>query len=296
MPDPVVVVHGGCGNVADGRVRDEDAYHAALAEALMAASAALTAGAGALGAVQAAVSRLEDAPLFNAGRGSVLTTDGSVEMDAALACGRTGRSGGVAAVTRVRHPIALARVVMDATPHALMAAPGAERLAAEHDLVLMDPGWFVTDRQRERLARAQAASAEDDSAKGTVGAVVLDADGALAAATSSGGVTGQLPGRIGDSPIVGAGTYADERVAVSMTGSGEAILQSGAAHEIAALIRHAGLDLAQACERVVGEIEGDAGVIAVDAAGSFAMPHNTNLMHRGHRVGDGEPHTAVLAR
>jgi L-asparaginase/beta-aspartyl-peptidase (threonine type) len=287
LAEPTVVVHGGCGNLRGEGVRGERDYHAALSEAVMAASAALTAGAGALGAVQAAVARLEDAPMFNAGRGSVLTSAGTVEMDASIACGRTGRVGAVAAVTGVRHPVALARAVMESTPHVLMAGPGAEALAEER----VAPEWLVTERQRRRL---NSIDEGETDVTGTVGAVVLDGDGFLAAATSSGGVLGQLPGRVGDSPVIGAGTWADEAVAVSATGSGEAILRAGAAHEVAALMRHAGLDLAAACERVVAEVDGEAGLIAVDAAGGFAMPFDTDLMHRGWRVGDGEVQTAVL--
>jgi isoaspartyl peptidase/L-asparaginase-like protein (Ntn-hydrolase superfamily) len=301
MTEPTIVVHGGCGNIASGRIRDEPDFHAALTEALMAGSAALTAGAGALGAAQAAVARLEDAPIFNAGRGSVLTADGRVEMDAALACGRTRRAGAVAAVTTVRHPIALAREVMEATPHVMLVGDGAERLAAERGLERMDPAWFVTERRRRALAAEEDEEAEQDGSSplGTVGAVVLDADGALAAATSSGGVTGKLPGRVGDSPILGAGSYADHGVAVSMTGNGEAILRAGAAHELSALMRHAGLGLAAAAEQVVrdrvGALGGEVGLIAIDAEGNIAMPFDTTLMHRGWRAGDGEPHTAVFA-
>lgn len=289
MPEPVIVVHGGAGNPASGRIEDETPYRAALGEALRAGAAALTAGAGALGAAQAAVARLEDAELFNAGRGSVLTSHGLVEMDAAIACGRTRRAGACAAVTTVRHPVALARAVMERTPHVLLVAHGAERFAAECGLEQVDPGWFVTERERERFER--------DQAKGTVGAVVLDAEGALAAATSTGGVRGQLPGRVGDSPLLGAGTWADDLCAVSATGDGEQIIRAAAAHEVSALMRHAGLDLAGACDRVLKDrieaLGGEAGLIAVDARGEIALPFNTRIMHRGWKRGDGDPETAI---
>jgi beta-aspartyl-peptidase (threonine type) len=292
----VIAVHGGCGNPAGGTVAHEEDYHRGLEEAVAAAAAALTAGAGALGAVQAAVSRLEDAPMFNAGRGSVLTADAAVEMDAAIMCGRSGRAGSVAALTTVRHPVALARAVMDTTANVMVVGAGAERLAAERGLERMDPAWFVTQRQLERLRRAQAGVAHEDAGDtpiGTVGAVVLDGDGALAAATSTGGRRGQWPGRVGDSPIIGAGTFADGCVAVSATGNGEAMMRTCGAHEVSALMRLGGLDLAAACERVTGGIE-EIGLIAVAADGAFAMPFDTTLMHRAWKVGDGPVETRVF--
>jgi L-asparaginase / beta-aspartyl-peptidase len=270
VADPVIVVHGGCGNPAGAAVRDEAPYHRGLADALEAGWAALGSG-GALDAVQAAVESLEDCPLFNAGRGSVLTGDGEVEMDAAVMLGSDGSAGAVAAVTRVRHPVALARLVMEHTPHVLIAGPGAERLAEERDLELCDPSWFVTERQHERWLASQ----------GTVGAVALDARGVLAAATSTGGVRDQLPGRIGDSPLIGAGTWADTRCAISATGHGESMIRRVAAHEVASLMAHGGIPLSDACETVVRSIEPHAGLIAVDSHGNVAMPFNTTLMHRG---------------
>ncbi len=283
VPDSVLLVHGGCGNPRGGGLRDEPEYHRALEEALAAGWAVLEADGAAVDAVQAAVESLEDSPLFNAGRGSVLTSEGTVETDAALMMG-DGRAGAVAAVTGVRHAVALARVVMEDTGHVMLAGPGAERLAEEHGLELCEPGWFVTDRQQERWLASQ----------GTVGAVALDSAGRLAAATSTGGVAGQLPGRIGDSPLIGAGTYANERCAISATGSGEAIMRRVGAHEVAALVHHGGLSLAESCERVVDSIEGDAGLIAVDRDGNVAMPFNTTVMHRGLKRHD-LTETAVLA-
>jgi beta-aspartyl-peptidase (threonine type) len=289
-------VHGGCGNPSGGTVPHEEDYHRGLEEAVLAAAAALTAGAGAVGAAQAAVSRLEDNPVFNAGRGSVLTADATAELDAAIMCGRTGRAGAVAAVTTVRHPVALARAVMEATDDVMLVGEGAERLAAERDLERMEPNWFVTDRQLARLRRAQAGVAHEDPGDtpiGTVGAVVLDAGGALAAATSTGGRRGQRPGRVGDSPIIGAGTFADGRVAISATGNGEAMMQTCGAHEVSALMRHAGLGLGEACEGVVRGIQ-EIGLIALDADGNLAMPFDTTLMHRGWKLGDGPVETRVF--
>jgi L-asparaginase / beta-aspartyl-peptidase len=283
-----VVVHGGAGNPRAGAVGDEAPYHEALREALAAARAH---PADALAAVEAAVRVLEDAPVFNAGRGSVLTSDGTVEMDAAVMCGRTMRAGAVAAVTTVRNPVSLARGVMEGSDHVLLVGVGAERLADELGLERMDPEWFVTEAQRRRLAR------DSGDAKGTVGAVALDAEGRLAAATSTGGVRAQRPGRVGDSPLIGAGTFADSACAVSATGDGEHIISAVAAHEVSALLRYRDMPLADACDAVLhGRLEplgADAGLIAVDARGDIAAPFNTTIMHRAWQVGGGEPHTAV---
>jgi beta-aspartyl-peptidase (threonine type) len=285
----VIVVHGGCGNPAAGVVRDEDGYHRALEQALDDGWAVLDDGGSALDAVQAAVFSLEDCPLFNAGRGSVLTADGNVEMDAAVMSGADLRAGAVAVVTRVRHPVALARTVMEETSHVLLAGPGAERLAVVHGLELCEPDWFVTERQRDRWM----------ASKGTVGAVALDADGHLAAATSTGGVRGQLPGRVGDSPLIGAGTYADDATcAVSATGDGELIERALVAAEVASLIRHTGIPLEEACRRAlrerVGLLRGDAGLIALDRDGNVAMQANTTVMHRGVRRAGQDAETAVF--
>jgi L-asparaginase / beta-aspartyl-peptidase len=288
VPDPVLLVHGGCGNPRGGAVRDEPSYHRALEAALEAGWAALDRG-GALDGVQAAVESLEDCPLFNAGRGSVLTADGVVEMDAAVMVGSERRAGAVAAVTRVRHPVALARAVMEETRHVLIAGAGAERIAEERGLELCDPPWFVTERQHERWLASQ----------GTVGAVALDADGRLAAATSTGGMRGQLPGRVGDSPLIGAGTYADDATcAISATGTGEAMIRTVAAHEVSALMRHRGLTLGAACATVMEQLDplgAEAGMIAVDGAGNVALPFNTAVMHRGVMRAGSPPETGVGA-
>jgi isoaspartyl peptidase/L-asparaginase-like protein (Ntn-hydrolase superfamily) len=178
----------------------------------------------------------------------------------------------------------------------MVVGPGADRLAAELELELMDPAWFVTKRQLRRLHRAQEGVAHQDAGDtpiGTVGAVVLDDDGALAAATSTGGRRGQRPGRVGDSPIVGAGTFADSQVAVSATGNGEALMQRCGAHEVSALMRHAGLGLAEACAAVVEGVE-EVGLIALDAAGNLAMPFDTTLMHRGWKLAEGPVETRVF--
>jgi L-asparaginase / beta-aspartyl-peptidase len=213
----------------------------------------------------------------------------------------------VACVTRVRHPVRLARVVMERTPHVLVAGRGAEALAVEHDLELVKPEWFVVPREREKLARDREKLARDrerparaptagDEGGGTVGAVARGADGSLAAATSTGGVRGQLPGRVGDSPLFGAGTYADAHCAVSATGDGEAMIRAVAGYELARLVA-SGVPLAEAAEAVlrdrVGSFGGSGGLIALGNEGEPAMPFTTGTMHRGWRVGGAEPVTAI---
>jgi len=272
---PVVVVHGGCGGPRHEGAEDEAGTRAALADAVAAAGAVLDAGGSALDAAQRAVEVLEACPLFNAGTGSVLTAANDVEMDAALMDGSTGRAGAVAVVRAPRHPVALARAVLETTPHVLLAGPDADAFARAAGVETVPAGHHVTARQRARSAPTP----------GTVGAVVLDASGGLAAATSTGGTRGQLPGRVGDSPLIGAGTYADERIAVSATGHGESLIREVAAHELAALHRHAGLSLAQAADRLVGGIEQDAGLIAIDASGALVHRANTARFNRAWRAG-----------
>jgi L-asparaginase / beta-aspartyl-peptidase len=278
-----IAVHGGAGPLPRAGLRDERACRAALERSLEAAHGALAEGA--VAAAQAAVEVLEDDPHFNAGRGSVPNRAGEVEMDAAVMCGRTRRAGAVAAIGGVRHPVAVARAVMERSPHVLLVSAGAEAFAIDCGAELVDSGWFA------------AAGGERDAAAGTVGAVVLDGAGALAAATSTGGRRGQLPGRVGDSPLPGAGTYADATCAVSLTGDGEAIMRAAGGHELSALMRLGGIALEEACERVLAEAAsfgGAAGLIAVDREGRVAAPFTTALMHRGWKVGDGPARTAIL--
>ena len=295
MAEPALAVHGGAGPLPREPF-DPEPSDQALRAALDAGWARLSGG-GALDAAQAAVEVLEDAPPFNAGRGSVLTAAGTVEMDAAVMSGADRRAGAVACVTRVRHPVALARAAMERTPHVLVSGRGAERLAEELDLELMKPDWFVTASERERLARRLATAAEQGG--GTVGAVARDSGGALAAATSTGGVRGQLPGRVGDSPLIGAGTYADELCAVSATGAGEALIRAVAAHELASLVRLGGMPLAEAAEVVLRErvepLGGSAGLIAIGVHGPPVLPFTTSAMYRGWRAGEDRPRTAVGA-
>jgi len=270
---PVLLVHGGAGNPLGGQVDDETAYHDALRDALLAGYELLAGGAAALDAAEAAVRVLEDCPLFNAGRGSVLNAEGHVEMDAAVMDGATREAGACAGVVRVRHPVSLARAILEKTPHVLLVGEGALRYAEDAGLDFEDPEWFVTERERTRSAGGE---------HGTVGAVALDSTGALAAATSTGGVRGQLHGRVGDTPVIGAGTWADSHVAVSCTGTGEQFIRGAIAHELAAQVRLAGAGLSDAAQVIAG-LHG--GLIALGRDGSWAMPFNTALMYRGRAAG-----------
>lgn len=299
MSEPAAIaVHGGAGRASKATLRDPSAHHAALASAVDAGHAILDSGGSALDAVQAAVVELESCPLFNAGVGSVLTSAGTVEMDAAVACGATRRAGAVAAVSGIAHPAEAARAVLDDGRHLLLAGPGAEAFARERGVATAPPESFVTPRQREAWRRRQRDQPLVDGL-GTVGAVARDGAGHLAAATSTGGVADQLPGRVGDSPILGAGTWADDATcAVSATGDGEAILRTAAAHEVAALVAHAGLPIAEACARVVDELGAsgaELGLIAVGPNGEPVLTLNTPAMHRGWRVGRGGVQTRVEA-
>ena len=269
---PVLLVHGGAGNPSGGTVDDEPAHHEALRDALLIGYELLAGGAPALDAVEAAVRSLEDCPLFNAGRGSVLNAEGHVEMDAAVMDGATQQAGACAGVVGVRNPVSLARSILEKTPHVLLVGEGAFRYAADAGLDFEDPDWFVTARERQRFAE-----------HGTVGAVALDSTGQLAAATSTGGVRGQLHGRVGDTPVIGAGTWSDQRVAVSCTGTGEQFIRIAAAHELSAQVRHANAALADAARGVSAGLDG--GFIALGSDGSWAMPFNTALMYRGRAAG-----------
>jgi len=281
QPAAVLAVHGGAGPApvddAHAGAARWPGQAAGLGAALRAGLAVLAAGGPALEAVVAAVAVLEDDEHWNAGRGSALTAAGTVEMDAALADGQTRRIAGVACVTGVRHPIHAARAVLEDGRHVLLSGPGAIAFAREAGLAFEPPEWFIIDRRREAL--------EQWLSTGTVGAVARDAAGHLAAATSTGGRTGQLPGRIGDSPVPGAGTWADDaRCAVSATGVGEAFLRAAFAHEVDARLRLEGVDLEAACAEALAAVSaagGDGGCIAISGDGPPVLPFTTALMHRG---------------
>ncbi|MGH3940666.1 MAG: isoaspartyl peptidase/L-asparaginase family protein [Pseudonocardiaceae bacterium] len=285
---PVLAVHGGAGRIVPEEFSAQRAAAArlGLGQSLTAGMAVLRDGGSALDAVITAVAVLEDDEQFNAGRGAVLTSAGGVEHDAAVADGATRRAGAVTCVSGIRNPVLAARAVLERTRHVLMSGPGAHALARREHLAFMPADWFVTVRRQEQLAGLLLSSpAESEFMGGTVGAVALDDEGHLAAATSTGGRTGQLPGRIGDSPLVGAGTWADDRsCAVSATGDGEALMLSVFAHEIDALVRLAGLGLGAACQRALYEVQartGTGGCIAVGPDGTVAMPFTSAGMFRG---------------
>jgi len=237
---------------------------------------------------------LEDNPEFNSGRGAALTEYGRVELDASMMDGASRAAGAVAAVRGVRNPIRAARAVLAEGRHVLLVGPPAIEFAATAGLTFESEVWFVTERERVALARLKEGDAA--GARGTVGAVARDAEGRLAAATSTGGVSGQRLGRVGDSPLIGAGTWADDAVAVSCTGHGESIIRSALAHEVDAQLRLRGVSLDEACATAIeclARFGGDGGVIAVTAHGEVAATFNSEAMTRGWRVGDGPVFTAV---
>jgi len=285
----------------------EERYRDTLAAALDAGYAVLESGGTSLDAVVAAVVLLEDSPLFNAGRGSVFTNEESVEMDASIMEGGAGNAGAVAAIRGVKNPILAARKVLEDSPHVLLSAGGAEAFAERHGLETMPPEYFRTDARLEQLRRAKEkerieldhgsdrSSAEPFTPEpgiGTVGAVALDRRGLLAAATSTGGMTNKRFGRVGDSPIVGAGTWAKNTTcAVSCTGHGEYFIREAAAHSVSARMELGGQPLEEAARAVifeqVGVAGGRGGLIAVDREGNVAMPYNSGGMFRGFRRSDG---------
>ena len=290
MDEIAIVVHGGAGGLPRDAAR-VDRMRAGAAAAVEAGHAVLAGGGTSLEAVEAAVVVLEDDPDFNAGRGAALTEYGRVELDASIMEGTSRAAGAVAAVRGVRNPIRAARAVLEEGRHVLLVGAPAIEFAATAGLDFESETWFVTER--ERLALASAA----EPARGTVGAVARDAQGCLAAATSTGGVSGQRLGRVGDSPLIGAGTWADDAtVAVSCTGHGESIVRSALAHEVDALLRHRGLGLEDACAIAIdglGRWGQDGGLIAVSSHGEVAAKFNSAAMTRGWRVGEGPVVTAV---
>ena len=303
---PVLVIHGGAGVIArDVTPEREKAVRAALQRALESGYAQLKAGKPALDAVTAAITILEDDPLFNAGKGAVFNHDGKNELDAAIMDGATLRAGSIANVHRVKNPILLARAVMEQSPHVMMVGDGAEQFAKSVGIELVAPGYFHTDERWRQLQSALKEEREKTAAPakaphhGTVGAVALDTQGHLAAGTSTGGMTNKRYGRVGDSPIIGAGTYANAKCAISATGWGEYYIRANAAHDICARVEYGGKPLAQAAKEVVMDVipklGGDGGVIALDADGNFAMPFNTEGMYRGWVDKNGKIHIAIFA-
>lgn len=313
--DVVLVIHGGAGTILRENLTPdrEQIYTEGIVAALKAGYEKIIAGASATDAVEAAVRELEDNPIFNAGRGAVFSADGRNEMDAAIMEGATGKAGAVAGVTKIRNPISLARAVMERTPFVLLSGPGAERLAEELQLPMVDPPYFWTETRWKQLLNQQeqeqestdkdtrfVVSLSEDNKFGTVGAVAVDTNRHVSAATSTGGMTNKRYGRIGDSPIIGAGTWAsDDTCAISATGHGEYFIRLAVAHDIAARMKYAGNSLAEAALAVVhGELKetgGEGGVIAIDRNGNAALPLNTPGMYRGYVTRDGKLHTAIYA-
>lgn len=308
----VLVIHGGAGTILKKNMtpQKEAAYKAGLEDALKAGYKALQAGKSSLDAVEATIRVLEDNPLFNAGKGSVFTHDGRNEMDAAIMNGKTLEAGSVAGVSTIRNPITAARAVMEKSEHVMLVGRGAEQFAKEAGLEIVDPSYF---RTQERWDGLQKALREDsikskldhsyqpagklgieniDNKFGTVGAVALDKAGNLAAGTSTGGMTNKKYGRVGDAPIIGAGTYANNStVAVSCTGWGEFFIRSVVAYDLSALMAYKGLSVQEAGKTVidkVGKLGGNGGLIALDKEGHAALPFNTEGMYRGMVTADGK--------
>ncbi|KWR91838.1 isoaspartyl peptidase/L-asparaginase family protein [Cupriavidus sp. IDO] len=316
MNQAVIAIHGGAGTITRAAMDSsrEREYIEALEQVLIAGQRVLADGGSAMDAVTEAVRLLEECPLFNAGKGAVLTHEGTYELDAAVMDGATLNAGAVACVTRLRNPVLAARAVMDHSEHVLFAGEGAEAFALSQGLELVSSDYYFTKARHEQWERARAVKGmalldhdaaalangalagqadpiDPDNKFGTVGAVACDAHGNLAAATSTGGVTNKQVGRVGDTPVIGAGCYADDVAAISATGTGEMFIRTVAAHDVAAQMRYARVTLEEAARRVVMEklpaIGGRGGLIAVDRAGNVTLPFNTEGMYRGlARVGE----------
>lgn len=300
-----LLVHAGAGNISPDSdlLEIETDVRAGLEAAVRLGAEALDQGGSSLDAVAAAVASMEDCPFFNAGRGSVLNADGGVEMDASIMEGKTLRAGAVALVSTLKNPVRAARAVLESDIAVLMGGPGAERFAAEHGCETERPDYFVTPYWRERWAALKNGGAQlDHSARsekhGTVGAVALDRAGNLAAATSSGGLLNKTPGRIGDSPVPGAGVYAaNAGVAVSFTGTGEHILRTGAGRLLSALVESGALGLNEAADAVLADVSalgGQAGFIAIDRCGAAVTRCNASALLRGWLEPGGAIRTAIF--
>lgn len=296
-----LVIHGGAGSMSrDSLGAEQDAsVRASLSAALEAGVSILKDGGKALDAAETAVRVLEDDPAFNAGRGSAFTAEGRVECDAAVMDGGTRMAGAVAGVRTTRHPVTLARAVMEQSPHVFLAGSGADAFARAHDIEAAEPSWFETPERRRQLDEILGnpdAPFDSGMKYGTVGAVALDAHGHVASATSTGGLTGKKWGRVGDSPLIGAGTYADDRSgAVSCTGAGEYFIRLGVAHEICARVRLAGADALNAAGELIAELTamgGKGGVIVVSPE-SAGWCFNTPGMYRAMQGSEGPPKVAI---
>ncbi|MEB6577023.1 beta-aspartyl-peptidase [Enterobacter quasiroggenkampii] len=309
MVKAVIAIHGGAGAITRAQFTSEQEkrYIDALYAIVETGQKMLEAGESALDVVTEAVRLLEECPLFNAGIGSVFTRDETHELDACVMDGITLKAGAVAGVSHLRNPVLAARLVMEESPHVLLTGAGAERFAFEHGMEPVSPDLFSTEARYQQLLDARSAGMtqldhtaplDERSKMGTVGAVALDKAGNLAAATSTGGMTNKLPGRVGDSPLPGAGCYANNATAaVSCTGTGEVFIRALAAYDITALMDYGGLSLSEACERVVMEklpaLGGVGGLIAVDREGNVALPFNSEGMYRAWGYAGDEPSTGI---
>jgi L-asparaginase / beta-aspartyl-peptidase len=295
-----LVLHGGAGTIERSKMTPEREreYRVGLERALMAGHEILKRGGSSLDATEAAVRVLEDDPHFNAGKGAVFTSAGTNEMDAAIMDGKTLAAGAVASLKHIKNPIGLARLVMEKSGHVMMDGEGAEAFARENGIDLVDQKYFYTQERWEALEKIKATEKSrtgaagkafiitDQDRHGTVGAVALDRNGNLAAATSTGGTTNKRPGRVGDSPVIGAGTYANNPTcAVSATGDGEYFIRATVAHDVSALMEYRGMSLKEAAQSVldkVAKLGGSGGLIAIDRQGNIALPFNTSGMYRGY--------------
>jgi len=295
-----LAIHGGAGTIERSNMTPEKEreYRGGLERALSAGYEILNRGGSSLDATEAAVRVLEDDPRFNAGRGSVFTSAGTNEMDASVMDGKTLKAGAVGSLKHIKNPISLARLVMEKSPHLMLDCAGAEAFAKANGIELVNQKYFFTQERWDALQKIKAAEKHrtggvgnilvitDQDRHGTVGAVALDKDGNLAAATSTGGTTNKLPGRIGDTPIIGAGTYANNQTcAVSCTGDGEYFIRAAAAHEVSALMKYRGMTLQDAAQTALDSVKqlgGAGGLIAIDRNGDIALPFNTNGMYRGY--------------
>ncbi|MES2478222.1 MAG: isoaspartyl peptidase/L-asparaginase [Bacteroidota bacterium] len=299
-----IAIHGGAGTISRESMNEDKfkAYTLGLKNALDAAYELLAAGGSSLDAVELAVMKLEDCPLFNAGKGAVFNNAGKHEMDAAIMNGLDKTAGAVCGIAGARNPVQVARAVMERTEHVLLSGNGAEVFAREMNLPMENEDYFFSqfryDQWKEALSEGKIQLDHSEKKMGTVGAVALDMNGNLAAATSTGGMTNKKYGRVGDSPLIGAGTWADNRTcAVSCTGHGELFIRSVVAYDIACLIEYKGLSLSEACYKVVMEklvaIDGEGGLVAIDKEGNIQMPFNSSGMYRAMRKSDGASELAI---
>jgi len=299
--DYVIVIHGGAGNVSPEYIREElqNQYIDALGMALDRGKQVLENGGSGIDAVEQVIRVMEDSPLFNAGKGAVFTHEGKNEMDASIMDGLTLNAGAVASVGDIKNPISAARMVMDNSEHVMLFGGGASRFAREQGLEIVDSSYFYTERRWKSLQRIL----ERDSVEkySTVGCVVMDTEGNLAAGTSTGGMTNKKFGRVGDSPIIGAGTYANNRTcAISATGHGEYFIRYTVAHDISTLMEYKGLSLEKAAHTVIHEklnpLDGKGGVIGIDSKGNIVMEFNTTGMFRGYVTASGKKEIALFGK